>query len=195
MRIVHVAVALSLITPAVAAGQQKPRNAIDRGSMLVGGSASLSRTTIEDFSETIISVAPELLYFVRPGAALGGAVGVSYSQMQGGGSDWGWRVGPAVRWFFAQPDSVRKALPFVGANVGLAGNRTDLGGGDNITGTGWTAEGSAGITWMVSRQVGLTGTLYLDHVSSKASSTLFPTSETTSATNYGLRFGFDAFVF
>ena len=89
------------------AGQSAPDAPTDRGSRIIGGTASVSHTSGGGGS-TGISVAPSLLYFLADRVALGGGVGLGYSDHDNG-STTSWRLGPEVRFYFVPPP----ARPFL----------------------------------------------------------------------------------
>ena len=104
-----------------------PTGPTDRGSKLVGGSASVSHSD-EGNGQTATSyqVTPYVLFFVMPRLALGGQAGINYATFEsgtsiGGGHSFGWLLGPAMRWHF--PTSSIKLLPFVGVNLALSSIR------------------------------------------------------------------------
>jgi hypothetical protein len=184
---------LALAVPAAAPAQD--RGPVDRGSWLVGGSAGFTRETVETESNegtvTQFGVSPDLLYFVADRLALGGRLSLNWLDTDGGGSN-GWLLGPAARLYFAP--SAARTLPFVGLGVSLGKVNFESDVTDDEGGTSsWGLEAIAGLTWMASRQVGLTMEGFYDRVESEFDAGALD-SETTRST-FGVRFGFAAFLF
>jgi hypothetical protein len=181
---------LALATPAAA---QTAGGPTDRGSWVLGGTASLSRTETDGRESTGISLAPSILRFVANNLAVGGEIGLGYTDTDGGSTQ-SWRVGPAARLYFGE--SSAKVLKYVGAAILFGGTSTEL---DEPLETEadaslWSLEGVAGLTFMLSRQVGISGEFFFDRRESTISSSLTSDIE-SKATSYGLRFGLAAFIF
>ncbi|MDF1505053.1 hypothetical protein [Roseisolibacter sp. H3M3-2] len=176
--------------------------AIDRGSLLVSGGASFQRqrTRIEvdgvqgssTSTTTSLSLAPAVLFFVRPGLALGGDVQLGYSDF-GGGSATSFAVGPAARYYFGR--GAARTLPYLGASarVGRFTIEQDEGPATGEReGSLWGVEATAGLTWLVSRQVGVFGEAHLGRTVQSVDQGANDTDNT--ATGFGLRFGVSAFL-
>jgi hypothetical protein len=194
MGIARVVVLTSVVLswPLLATAQAGPT---DRGSILVGGTASVSRSTYEigdtDNTSTGISLSPDLLVFVAPRFALGGRLGLSWVDYDDGRSS-SWLIGPAARFYFA-PGSAR-TLPFLGASVSFGGATSENDVVDStVESDVWAVEGVAGITWMLSRQVGITGEAFLERANITNGTSLSDVE--TRRTDLGVRFGFAAFFF
>lgn len=174
------------------AGQSAPDAPTDRGSRIIGGTASVSHTSGGGGS-TGISVSPSLLYFLADRVALGGGVGLGYSDHDNG-STTSWRLGPEVRFYFGPSGS--KTLPYLGAAVQVGSSSSDSDAGPvpvNLDTSFWGLEGVAGLTFMISRQVGIAGEAFIQRDEQTSETSL---SEVTRATTrFGLRFGIAAFVF
>ena len=181
--------AVILATTATSATAQTSNPATQPGSMLVGGTASLTRQEADDFSSTTISIQPEVLFFVKSRLAIGGSLGLSRGSA-GDATTTAWSLGPAAKYFFSTSSST--TLPFLGASVHVNGATTDLGTGEAKV-NGWGFEPVAGITWLLASHVGLTGEAFFNR---RFISTEFTgsTSDNASST-YGVRFGITAFVF
>lgn len=110
-----VAVAVLMLTASAAAAQSYP---IDRGSMVLGGTASFTSSGGEAFENSsgdrsnVLLINPFGMYFVVPGLALGGQVLLrSYS----GSSSTTLGVGPSAAYYFGGPES--RVYPYLSAAV------------------------------------------------------------------------------
>ena len=182
-----------LLVLAAPLAAQTPDGPTDRGSWVLGGTGSVSRNEVDDRSATSISLSPSVLRFVANNLAIGGEIGLSYSDADGSSSQ-AWRIGPAARLYFG-PSSA-KVLKYVGAAVLFGGSSADI---DEPLATEadaslWSVEGVAGLTFMLSRQVGISGEFFFDRQELTTSSSLTADIETRT-TSYGLRFGIAAFIF
>ena len=172
---------LLAVLPARGAAQSYPT---DRGSFIVGGSASLttSKASIallgsdEELRSTTLAVAPSAQYFVAPGLAVGGRV-QSYTTWVDGESSGTFGVGPQLSYFFGRGD--RRLYPYLSAGVSYD---QEVGDSDNH-GSGVNAAG--GLVFMLGRQVGLDTSLGFNHVS----------AGTTTLQTFGLALGITAFAF
>jgi hypothetical protein len=183
---------LAVATAAQAQTKPKPTNPTDRGSMLVGGTASFVRTEGDaGVGFTNLSIVPNVQFFFAPRFAVGGELGVMHSSSSGFSST-GWLVGPAAHLFFGS--GVSKTLPFLSAAVLWNTSHADIGNGESISTSGLAFEGSIGITEMLSRQVGITGEAFGRHLSNTFRQPAAP-DNTSSANQFGVRFGITAFLF
>jgi hypothetical protein len=179
----------------VAAAQQK--SPIGKDSWLVGGSAGLSRTSTDGGPGTTnASLAPFGLYFFVPHLAVGGTVDLGYqwSKLQGADAhDATVGVEPTIRYFFGDPAG--KLFPYLNASIGPSWERfsSDAATPADQTTHGLAYTGSAGLMQMLSSHVGLTGELYYSKFKRTAHVAGIEFKQNSS--NYGLRFGFNAFVF
>jgi hypothetical protein len=181
---------LALMLPLSLQGQAADTGAISRGSLLIGGSASVTHSK-NDAPPAVLSVvvSPDLLYFVKTRLAVGGQVGLSYSTSDTFSST-GWSLGPAVQYFFAEPTATM--LPFVGASFGIGRSTTSAGSGPDVTFTTTAYEGVGGIMWLLVPHVGVSGELFGRRSKFKSGG---PTTSENTQTVFGLRFGISAFVF
>lgn len=165
----------------------------ERGSVMLAGSASLSRSDIEGNKTTSISLQPNVLYFVANRVAIGGQLGVGYSDRENGETT-AWTLGPAARLYFGGSGS--KTLPYLGVAVlfGSASTETDEPIASESDASLWGIEGVAGLTFMVSRQVGIAAELFVNRDENEFDTGTSATV-TTTATSFGLRVGIAAFVF
>lgn len=189
---------LSLAAPLHA--QRSTPAAIDRGSMAIDGSASLSRsrTTADgagvdaDDTSTQASLQPSLLYFVAPRFAVGGTL--ELSRFKGGAATTSAvGIGPAARLYFAGESAT--VLPYIGTSARVVRVALDIdGSASRPAETQWGLEGVAGITWLFSRQVGIVTEAFARRLSYSNSG--FANDETVDVTNteLGLRFGVAAFI-
>jgi hypothetical protein len=184
---------VALLFPIALDAQSRADGPISKGSMIVGGSAGVSITDPEGStpSTTSISVFPSILYFVAPRLALGGSVGLSYASSDNSSTN-GWSLGPAVRYYIAEPTATM--LPFVGASALFGKQKFSSGGNPDITGTTTMLEGVGGITWLLVPHVGLNGELFVNHRKIETSGTPVVISDAKQLV-YGLRLGISAFVF
>jgi hypothetical protein len=179
--------------PSIAAAQSG--GAVDRGSWLVGGSGRFARQTVEvgsgDATATTFELSPNLLYFVAHRVAIGGQLAVSTTDTENGSGST-WLIGPAARVYLAPSSS--RMLPYLGLAVatGRSSFESDDSDAEGESST-WGVQGVAGITWMMSRQVGLTIEGFFDR--SEDSFELGDDDTESTVTGFGLRFGFAAFLF
>jgi len=108
-RAIVAALVFAVALPVTAAAQT---HALDRGSFLVGGGASFTRAGGEINGESVdpttqLFFAPRLMYFLRPGLALGGEATVMRSKSDDGTAT-SYGIGPAVAYYFgASPTRAR----------------------------------------------------------------------------------------
>jgi hypothetical protein len=183
------------LVPASLAAQRGPT---DRGSILVGGSASLGKSETEvegqaETSTTFFRVQPEAHFFFADRVGIGGRLSFGHSSGDNVRSS-SWGIGPSVRYFLSR--NSRGALPFIGGSVNFETGDTEFDGTttpeSEFESKGY--EGVIGVTWMLSRQVGLTGEAFArqDEITTKIDGA--PDHKATD-TNLGVRFGFAAFIF
>jgi hypothetical protein len=183
---VIVAVVCALSAPPAVAQSSDIRA---RGTKIIDGSASIMRTetSIGGTSArlTTVMVAPSVLCFTGRRFALGSSVSMTRASTNGG-SLTSWAIGPVARMFFGSSPT---RLPFVGARLLVGGSNAS--GSDASDGqTTFGGEGSAGITHMLSAQVGLTTDLFWLHTRMKSDDA--PDVDRTNT--YGLRVGVTAFL-
>jgi hypothetical protein len=178
-----------------------PAGPTDRGSKLVGGSASVSHSDEGNGqTETAYQVTPYVLFFVMPRLAVGGQAGINYATFEsgtstGGGHSFGWLLGPAMRWHL--PTSSTKLLPFVGVNLALSSIRIKddfVSTVNSTTVRGKDGEVVAGLDYMLATHVALEGVTFFGRDELEISSAGQP-SRTQDQSRIGLRFGISAFVF
>ncbi len=178
-----VVVLLSLSGPLTA----QARHAIDKGSVLVGGSAQISRTTSEsgtsEATSTSVFVNPRALLFVAPRVAVGGDVSIGRISA-GDVSSSSVGVGPAFRYYLRAAGAT--SLPYLGAAARISRASFEGPGSADGSETSRDVEGVLGIDWMISRQVGIAGEAFVAYFSRGS-------GPSRSATTFGVRFGIDAF--
>ncbi len=189
---------IALATPLRA--QRTVPAAIDRGSMIVDGSASISRsrsTAESDGTEakatsTQVSLLPSLLYFVAPRFAVGGSLELSRFKNDAVTST-AVGAGPSARLYFAGQSAT--ALPYVGTSVRVSRVSVDIDGSSSPPSTTQLGlEGVAGITFLFSRQVGIVTEAFVRRQSySNSVSGNLPATDVTT-TDLGLRVGVAAFI-
>ena len=189
-----------LLVPAAAAAQDpsQPRGPIDRGSWLVSGGASFLREERDEFENgvrgdrtaTSFSIQPNLLFFVVPRLAVGGQVGYGRFSSEGTTTS-SWSVGPAARYYFGDPRG--RVLLYLGASVMRESvTFSDDESGLDADGAAWTYDGLAGLTFMLSRHVGIAAEGFVTRAEPEDDGDgAFSPGK---ATAYGVRFGVAAFV-
>lgn len=187
----YAGLSMLLLATSMAAQSARP-GPTDRGSMLIAGSGSVSHTSGDGSSATNLSIQPSIHYFVANRIALGGELGYSYTDFENGSAN-SWRVGPAARLYFGSPTS--EILPYLGTAVlfGSGTAKTETPVSNETNASLWGIQGIAGLTFMISPNVGISGEAFLQREEST-----FETSAakvTNTLTQYGLRFGVAAFVF
>jgi hypothetical protein len=187
----------ALVLAGEAGAQQKP-SPIDRGSMIIGGTASLSRQheNESDATATLVLAQPTTLVFIAPRLALGGTITVGYSSFMGGHTTT-YGVGPSARYYFGDPAG--KLFPFLSASVLPQWDRQHINESDASAGEPLdqtmrllALDGALGLTCLVATHVGVTGEAYYTHSEFTANSVL--ANRTQTSYTYGLRFGITAFV-
>jgi hypothetical protein len=100
---------LVLTLPSVVTAQEY---AVDKGSMIVRGSASILSAGGEARASRVtqISLAPGLAYFVAPHVAIGGTLRILTSSA-GSGTDTQIGIGPSISYHFGTAES--KTFPFI----------------------------------------------------------------------------------
>jgi hypothetical protein len=192
--------ALLTLPPRLLAQRAVPP-AIDRGSLVIDGGASLSRsrTTTEttgsagtkvEVTSTQLSLLPSLLYFVAPRVAVGGSLELARAK-SGATSSTIVGAGPAARLYFAGEGA--SALPYVGASTRVSRVSNDRDTGPSLSSTQWAFEGVAGLTWLFSRQVGIVTEAFARRVGYSAEGPGNASADIT-ATELGLRVGVAAFI-
>lgn len=171
---------------------------IDKGSILVGGGASITHSESEsngnETSVTSMSFSPNLLFFIAQRVAVGGQLSVNaFSQDDRSGS--GWLLGPAARLYFGQRHS--RILPYLGVGIAIGQNTLDTDEPTQVEfeSDTWAMEGVAGLTFMISRQVGITAEGFLQRLEETNEASNSPAENELTNTTLGLRFGFAAFLF
>jgi len=191
-----------ILPPTLVAAQHA---AVDRGTLLLGGSAGVSGRH-EDGSDQdrfSISVAPSVGIFLARGLAVGGFTSFGYSKFDGTTLHT-WGVGPALTYYF--PLLRGFAYPFLEVQTSFTWNSShstavypvDVVVVADRSGTAVQVRPSAGLLFMVVSHVGIRGELYLSRswTTSETEVTGMPaTSTELNTTTYGLAFGVTAFVF
>ncbi len=176
--------ALFLFTvPLSAQDDSKPTYAIDKGSILAGGSAgfvSVGGDARADERASIFTFNPTFMYFAIPNVAVGGQV-MFRRQSTEGDSDTFYGAGPIAAYFFGGEESV--VFPFVSMSF-IYGKETD-----QYTETALRFTG--GTTYMVVKNVGLTGEIFylIENISPENS------DESVSGNTFGVGLGLSAFIF
>jgi len=176
----------------------QPKSAISHGSWLVGGTAGLSHSNAGGASTTTVSFLPLGLYFVADRLALGGTLDLAHLSNSAGDARFHDTVigaEPTIRYFFG--DLAGNLLPYLNGAIGPSrehskSENNGTGSGEQTT-TGLDLTGSAGLMRLLGTHVGLNGEVYYTH--RHVSRDLGAATFKSSTDNYGLRFGFNAFVF
>jgi hypothetical protein len=165
-------------------------HAVDRGSLMLGGTAgftssgsSVNGESLDD-RVTQISLAPQLLYFIVPGLAIGGEVLFSRISSDGDALT-SYGFGPAATYYFGREE--RTAYPHIGGSMQFAWTSDDSTDADQPSLMGF--RGAAGVLFMLSDAVGLNTELFYQLL--ERESDLFDVDIDT----YGLAIGFSAFIF
>lgn len=181
--------------PSAAAAQS---SALDRGSILVGGTAGFVSTggDDEESRHTSLTVRPGVRYFLIPRLALGGEVLIAYSAAEApadagptAGEEFTsstFGVGPAVDYYFGDLDA--DLHPFVSGTAFLSWNRNSF-AGEDARARGTVLRGAAGLLYLFSDQVGLNSALFYEWANQDVEDRSFEQNR------FGLSFGISAFVF
>jgi len=189
---------LLLVLPEAARAQTYP---VDRGSWIVGGSASFTSQGGDDADRTTsVMLNPSAQFFVLPGLAVGGTLSFSYTS-DDLFSTTGLGIGSAVSYYFGRGE--RTVYPFVSASLSIRdfsfkADGDQVGSNIDVSITGTTFDLSGGVALMVAKNVGLTGEIFylqqnLRETDNGGSETLIGTD--LDIDRFGLRFGIAAFVF
>lgn len=160
---------------------------IDKGSYLLGGTVSFtSQGDDDDDGErlTTLELNPSFAYFVTPGLALGADM-FYVSREFIGRSSTSTGIGPQLAYYFGGPTS--KSYPFLA--VGVSYTSMDFG----VTYSGFGADLSGGMVFMVARNVGLTTEAFYQVLSLSADTDFGDDEFSTNA--IGIRGGVTAFIF
>jgi hypothetical protein len=172
-------ICLTILCLALVPALHAQTHAVDEGSFLLGGDASLTRTSVERPGDGDRSTAfnfnlhPVVQYFITPGLAVGGDVSFAYASSEGGSTNYGVGIGPSAAYFFGRGE--RNYYPFLSGSI----NASHYGG------TALTYRGAGGMLIMLSESVGLTGELFY----------LAQDVNERDVSRFGLAFGISAFVF
>ena len=171
----------------------QPTWGLDKGSILIGGSASYYEAggEVQSFSTAKSwDLFPSAYYCVSPNFAVGGALLLSSETRSGFESSTLAGVGPGLMAFFA--DSTSAVYPFVGLNLFYAFlSRENM---NSSSGTlrsmhGYALELSLGGTYMLNRSWGITGMLYYQ------GQQLSENGDWKGGKRYGYRIGVTGFIF
>ena len=132
---------------------------VDKGSLILGGSASFTSMGGNLYKEggkssSLILLAPSVGYFVSPGVELGAKIGFS-SLSVGGSSLNTLSLGPEIGYYFPSGSNVEikgSLYPYIKAFFLYSSQKAD-GWSKSITGT--TFGGQGGINYMLSKAVAL----------------------------------------
>ena len=182
------AIAAALLITAAQADAQE--YALDRGSLQISGSASLTSTDNDNSGDdgrvTVASVLPGLHYFVAEGLGVGGDLIFSYTSS---GDDFSTRsigIGPSVSYYFGGSES--RVHPYLSARAAIASMTFDSPGGE-LEGSRRSGTVAGGILAMLSSSVGVTTELFylLEKFESQG--------QEADSNTFGLAVGIAAFVF
>ena len=183
----HLVVPFTIL--AIAAPVSAQDYAIDQGAWVLDGTVSYNSDGGElyenadgDRANTVL-VNPSLLYFVTPGLAIGGALFVE-NFSQGDFSLTTIGIGPAVNYFFGEPEST--VYPFLGASVAYASLSSDF-----FDASGIALGFGGGAAFMLSGSVAITagGSYEISNLS------IDQLDETQSGNTFRLEVGVAAFLF
>ncbi|HDS01412.1 MAG TPA: hypothetical protein ENO22_12605 [candidate division Zixibacteria bacterium] len=174
---------LILALPLAAQDDGRPSYAVDRGSILAGGSAgfvSVGGDARADERISIFTFNPAVLYFAIPNVGVGGQLMFKRESTEGDTKTF-YGAGPTAAYFFGGEKSV--VFPFLSMSF-IYGKKTD-----EYTET--VLRFTGGTTYMLARNVGMTGEIFylienFDMESSDVS---------VSGNTFGVAFGLSAFIF
>jgi hypothetical protein len=178
-----VSVFLVLSLPLVAQDGGKPAYAIDKGSILAGGSAgfvSVGGDARADERISIFTFNPTVLYFPIPNVGVGGQIMFQRESSESNSKTF-YGAGPTGAYFFGGEKSV--VFPFLSISF-IYGKRTDEYSETVLRFTG-------GTTYMLARNVGMTGEIFY----MIENFTLENSDESVSGNTFGVAFGLSAFIF
>jgi len=192
---------VAALTPGAATAQQET---IDKGSVLVGGTAGISshREDGDDVSRVSISFSPTVGVFLVRGLAVSGALSFGYASDRFT-SLTSWGIGPGVTYYFAR--IMGRAYPFVRMQASFA--RSSSHASSALRGTTVNVDATtnavevrpgAGLVLMLIPHVGVQGELYLSRswtTFDTEGTNLTPSLGDVNATAYGFSAGVAAFVF
>ena len=179
--IFYALLSLLLASPAVA----QPTFAVDKGSILLGGSAGFQTQGFEDVEGRIstITINPVFGIFLTRGLAVGAEVIINRTSFEDVSVNT-LGIGPLLAYYFGGPES--QAFPFLSGGVAYVSNSND---GFDTSGVG--ADISAGVAIMMARNAALTFEAFAQFVSLSAEGV----DESTGANTYGVRAGVNVFIF
>jgi len=166
--------------------------AVDRGSWLLSGTASMTRhrDVGNDFRTFRIDVSPRIGYFVAPHVAVITNVRLRTASNDAGNS-FAWGLGPGIGYYFGGPES--RFRPFASARTLFMWDHRSASDGQwdrDYTSMGWLV--SAGTVVMLASQVGVSAELFYQWDRVTVGGTGGAGNE---AERLGLQFGIAAFVF
>jgi hypothetical protein len=178
-----IAALLILSLPLVAQDDAKPAYAIDKGSILAGGSAgfvSVGGDARADERISIFTFNPTVLYFPIPNVGVGGQIMFERRSTEEDSKTF-YGAGPTMAYFFGGGRSV--VFPFLSMSF-IYGKKTDEYSETVLRFTG-------GTTYMLARNVGMTGEIFylIENFSLENS------DESVSGNTFGVAFGLSAFIF
>jgi hypothetical protein len=185
--------ALLLITE-LAFAQEKPASdtskaqfAVDKGSVLVGGSVSFTLNRVNGITSTQFIFNPQALVFVIPNLGVGGSVQF-ISISSSGFTQTLIGIGPTLAYYFGDKSS--SAYPFL--RGGFLYTSTSSGGSSSsITGT--IIDFAGGVTIMASKSVGIELGVFLQIINQ--SQTFSGRTFNSDSGSAGVRAGVSAFIF
>jgi len=178
--------AAAFVLSASAANAQQ--HALDRGSIQIGGTASLTSRGDDDNDDriTTLSLNPHLHYFVVERFAIGADFIFGYSEFRTDISQWSLGIGPSVTYYFGAPAS--RVHPYLSARAAYAvvNIETPL---TDTDGNQRSASAAAGLLTMLSNSVGVTTELFYQLVRTDIGTV------DSDGNTFGLAVGIAAFVF
>ncbi len=171
----------------------QPGWALDKGSVAVGGTASVSVAggLIQGFNDkTTVDLKPFAYWFTSPNVGVGGELYLSSSSRKDGESSTTIAIGPSVLLAFA--DSSYTWYPFLqlgGLFASVSEKSPYVESGNQKSGTGFALELGGGGTYMLGRRAGITVQLYYQ------AQWITIASEAKTGKLYGMRVGVTGFIF
>lgn len=167
--------------------------AVDRGVILLDGQISFSNYGDEDSDNrtTNITINPMFGYFVIRHLVIGIEL-LESSTVQGDYSSNDIGVGPMVAFYFGRQKS--RVFPFISTSLMMVFGSTDSGNSyyeTKYTDSQFDINFAGGVTFMVAKNVGITGKGYFNLNSYKAE----PDDEATTGNAFGFSIGVSTFIY
>jgi hypothetical protein len=166
----------------------------EKGNYLIGGSASFQASKNGDTNSKSLSLSPNISYFLANRFAVGIITPLSISDNTAPSSSLSsksYSIGPTVRYYFpiSEQWAIFPQLDYTYQWTELRIDQFNLGPGD-LKSTATVFRINMGITYFITRNVGLESILYYQNTNADPSAG----GSLTSGTAYGLRFGLQIYL-